>query len=70
MSRKIIAIIGYIVIALLGAIMIAFGAVTIGEQTISSVVIMFLGVVLMMIGIRGPIQFLKQEKQSEDRFLK
>ena len=68
MNRKIIALIGYLVIALLGAAMIAVGAVTVKEQIVPSILMMLFGVVLLLIGIRGPIQFLRREKQSEERY--
>ena len=68
MHRKIIAIIGYIIIAVLGATLTVLGAVNIREQVISNLIMMILGAVLLLIGIRGPILFIKKEKRSEKRF--
>lgn len=68
MHRIIIAIIGYIIIAVLGAALIVLGAVNLKEQVISYLIMMFIGVVLLLIGIRGPIQFIQKEKRSEERF--
>lgn len=68
MHRIIIAIIGYIIIAILGATLIVLGAVNLKEQVISYLIMMFIGVVLLLIGIRGPIQFIRKEKRSEERF--
>ena len=68
MHRKIIAIIGYIIIAVLGATLTVLGAVNIREQVISNLIMMILGAVLLLIGIRGPILFIQKEKRSEERF--
>ena len=68
MHRIIIAIIGYIIIAVLGATLILLGAVNLREQAFFSIIMMFIGVVLLLIGIRGPIQFIQKEKRSEERF--
>lgn len=68
MHRIIIAIIGYIIIAVLGTALIVLGAVNLKEQVISYLIMMFIGAVLLLIGIRGPIQFIQKEKRSEERF--
>ena len=68
MNRKIIAIIGYSIIALFGAVLLILGATTFKEQLGESVIMMFIGVIFLLIGIRGPIQFLRQEKRSDARY--
>ena len=68
MHRIIIAIIGYIIIAVLGTALIVLGAVNLKEQVISYLIMMFIGAVLLLIGIRGPFQFIQKEKRSEERF--
>ena len=68
MNRKVIAIIGYIFIALCGAVLLIVGALNIKEHAGSNLLMVFIGIILLMIGIRGPIQFLKKEKRSEERY--
>ena len=68
MHRIIIAIIGYIIIAVLGTALIVLGAVNLKEQVISYLIMMFIGAVLLLIGIRGPFQFIQKEKRSGERF--
>lgn len=68
MNRKCIALIGYGMIALVGVVLLIVGMLTIKEQAVSGVLMALSGIIFLLIGIRGPIQFLKQEKQSEERY--
>lgn len=68
MNRKVIAIIGYIFIALCGAVLFILGVTTIKEQVGSNLLMIFFGSIFLLIGIRGPIQFLQKEKRSEERY--
>ena len=68
MNRKLIAIIGYSFIALVGAVILIAGIRSFKSQVGSSVLMTIGGIIFLLIGIRGPIQFLKQEKRSEERF--
>ena len=68
MNRKWIALIGYGMIALVGVVLLIVGMLTIKEQAVSGVLMALSGIIFLLIGIRGPIQFLKQEKLSEERY--
>ena len=68
MNRKQIALIGYSLIALVGAVILIAGILSFKSQFGSSALMVIGGFIFLLIGIRGPIQFLKQEKRSEDRF--
>ena len=68
MNRKLIALIGYIFIALVGAVMLIAGILSFKSQVGSSALMAISGIIFLLIGIRGPIQFLKQEKRSKERF--
>ena len=68
MNRKIIAIIGYIIIALFGTVLLILGVATLKNQIGESLIMILIGIIFLLIGIRGPIQFLKQEKRSEERY--
>lgn len=68
MNRKLIAIIGYSFIALVGAVMLVAGILSFKSQVGSSALMVISGIIFLLIGIRGPIQFLKQEKRSKERF--
>ncbi len=68
MNRKWIALIGYSLIALVGAALMIVGILSCKIQPASSVLMVISGIIFLLIGIRGPIQFLKQEKRSEDQF--
>ena len=68
MNRKWIALIGYSLIALVGAVLMIVGILTCKTQPGSSVFMAVSGIIFLLIGIRGPIQFLKREKRSEERF--
>lgn len=68
MNRKLIALIGYCFIALVGAVMLIAGIRSFKSQVGSSALMVISGIIFLLIGIRGPIQFLKQEKRSEEQF--
>ena len=68
MNRKWIALIGYSLIALVGAALMIVGILSCKTQPASSVLMVISGIIFLLIGIRGPIQFLKQEKRSEERY--
>ena len=68
MNRKWIALIGYSLTALVGVVLLIVGMLTVKEQAVSGVLMALSGIIFLLIGIRGPIQFLKQEKQSEERY--
>ena len=68
MNRKLIAIIGYSFIALVGAVMLIAGILSFKSQVGSSALMTISGIIFLLIGVRGPIQFLKKEKRSEERF--
>ena len=68
MNRKLIAIIGYSFITLVGAVMLIAGILSFKSQVGSSALKVISGIIFLLIGIRGPIQFLKQEKRSEEQF--
>lgn len=55
-------------IALVGVVLLIVGMLTIKEQAVSGVLMALSGIIFLLIGIRGPIQFLKQEKLSEERY--
>ncbi len=55
-------------IALVGVVLLIVGMLTMKEQAVSGVLMALSGIIFLLIGIRGPIQFLKQEKQSEERY--
>lgn len=68
MNRKLIAIIGYSFITLVGAVMLVAGILSFKSQVGSSALMVISGIIFLLIGIRGPIQFLKKEKRSKERF--
>ena len=68
MNRKLIAIIGYSFIALVGAVMLIAGILSFKSQVGSSALMTISGIIFLLLGIRGPIQFLKKEKRSEARY--
>ena len=68
MNRKLIALIGYSFIALVGAVILIAGIRSFKSQVGSSTLMIISGIIFLLIGIRGPIQFLKQEKRSEERY--
>ena len=68
MNRKWIALIGYSLTALVGVVLLIVGMLTVKEQAVSGVLMALSGIIFLLIGIRGPIQFLKQEKLSEERY--
>ena len=68
MNRKLIAIIGHSFIALVGAVMLVAGILSFKSQVGSSALMVISGIIFLLIGIRGPIQFLKKEKRSKERF--
>ena len=68
MNRKWIALIGYSLIALVGAALLIAGMLTMKAQVVSGVLMSVSGIIFLLIGIRGPIQFLQQEKRSEEQF--
>ena len=68
MNRKLIAIIGHSFIALVGAVMLVAGILSFKSQVGSSALMTISGIIFLLIGVRGPIQFLKKEKHSEERF--
>ena len=68
MNRKLIAIIGYSLIALVGAVILIAGILSFKSQVGSSALMVISGIIFLLIGIRGPIQFLKKEKRSKERF--
>ena len=68
MNRKLIALIGYSFIALVGAVMLIAGILSFNSQVGSSALMVISGIIFLLIGIRGPIQFLKKEKRSEARY--
>ena len=65
MNRKNIAIIGYIIIALFGAVLLILGILSLNNQIGESLIMLFIGIIFLLIGVRGPIQFLRKEKQSK-----
>ena len=65
MNRKIIAIVGYMIVALFGAVLLILGAISIRNQIGESLIMLFTGIIFLLIGVRGPIQFLRKEKQSD-----
>ena len=68
MNRKRIALVGYGLITLIGAVILIAGILSLKSQVGSSVLMTVSGIIFLLIGIRGPIQFLKQEKRSKERF--
>lgn len=67
MNRKIIAIIGYMIIAIFGAVLLILGAISFKNINGESLIMLLMGIIFLLIGVRGPIQFLRQEKRSEAR---
>lgn len=67
MNRTRIALVGYGLITLIGAVILIAGIRSLKSQVGSSVLMTVSGIIFLLIGIRGPIQFLKQEKRSEDQ---
>ena len=65
MNRKIIAIIGYMIIALFGAVLLILGMLSLNNQIGESLIMLFIGIIFLLIGVRGPIQFLRKKKQSK-----
>ena len=65
MTRKIIAIIGYLIFALFGAVLLILGILSLRNQIGESLIMLFSGIIFLLIGVRGPIRFLRKEKQSE-----
>ena len=65
MNRKIIAIIGYMIIALFGAVLLILGSISFKTQIGESLIMLLMGIIFLLIGVRGPIQFLRKEKQSK-----
>ena len=65
MSRKTIAIIGYLIIGLFGAVLTVGGVLTIRKQTTPGFIMIPIGIIFLMIAVRGSKQFLQQEKRSE-----
>lgn len=68
MNRKRIALVGYGLITLIGAVMLIAGILLFKSQVGSSALMVISGIIFLLIGVRGPIQFLKKEKHSEERF--
>jgi len=65
MNRKIIAIVGYMIVALFGAVLLILGVLSFQNQIGESLIMLFTGSIFLLIGVRGPIQFIRKEKQSE-----